>query len=562
MILGRLCVVGLAGLVAAQGPVETREITAATIPYSPRLPVSIKVDARLVEAPVIVRDGQGRAVAGLKKEDFEVRDDKKKRDISSFAVETPDRIVSPSANESVTADRAPAVAASPRPRFTVLLFDDLNSAAAELMSARAAAQRYLKEGLQPGERVSVFTTYGRQLVGFSTDIDKISGSLSKLAPHPVKAAHNGCPTISAYQAYLIANNLDPDVLAVKIDEAHRCGGMRPSRGGANSSDPAAQEVMAVAHSLWEEVRFTSKNTLEVIQAIVDYLVQFQGVRLIICASGGFLSGSLEHELDELVNRALHNGVVIDALDAKALYTQDPLVMGPGASARSLIMQSRLGTQPQESTNDALAALAYGSGGIFFHNNNDLTAGLREMMAPETTYLLGFVPDKIDGKYHHLKVRLTSGAHYDLQARAGYVATPAAPDAPSRKIDEAVLASDVRSDPAVEIRSLIHTGDDGVKSITAVLHLDLKHLPLVEKLGLRTGKVIFIALLSNENGNFVTGTESTIDFALQPATFKKYADGGVNAAATLSAPPGRYRLRGAVDVGNGVIATSTLDVDIP
>jgi hypothetical protein len=143
-----------------------------------------------------------------------------------------------------------------------------------------------------------------------------------------------------------------------------------------------------------------------------------------------------------------------------------------------------------------------------------------------------------------------------------VATPPATDAPPRKIDEAVLTSDVRSDPAVEIRSQMRTGDDGVKSIAAVLHLDLKRLPLVEKLGLRTGKVIFVAVLSDENGNFVTGAESTIDFVLQPATFKRYADGGVNAATALSAPPGRYRLRGAVDVGNGIIATSTLDVEIP
>ena len=108
-----------------------------------------------------------------------------------------------------------------------LLFDDLNSNAADLLNARNAALRFLKEGLQPGNQVSVFTTYGRQMVPFTTDTAKIADALNHLAPHPMKTGVTGCPAISTYEAYLIANRLDETVFENKVDEARRCSGTPP-----------------------------------------------------------------------------------------------------------------------------------------------------------------------------------------------------------------------------------------------------------------------------------------------------------------------------------------------
>ncbi len=117
------------------------------------------------------------------------------------------------------------------------------------------------------------------------------------------------------------------------------------------------------------------------------------------------------------------------------------------------MQASMGTRPQEMSNDALkAGLAYGTGGIFFHNNNDLTAGLREMMARSHLSGGSTPADAADNKYHHLKVRVTAAGHFDVQSRPGYVAAPIAPvaETPPRKIDEAALGSDPRTDaPGVD-----------------------------------------------------------------------------------------------------------------
>ena len=76
----------------------------------------------------------------------------------------------------------------------------------------------------------------------------------------------------------------------------------------------------------------------------------------------------------------------------------------------------------------MANLAYATGGTFFHNNNDLDEGFRRTAdAPEYIYVLGFSPQKLDGKFHKLKVTVMaqagSGAPGKLtvQARQGYYA---------------------------------------------------------------------------------------------------------------------------------------------
>jgi VWFA-related protein len=558
----------------AQGLLDTREVTFSSTPYTPRLPVSIRVDTRVVEVPVVVRNGRGYAVAGLRREDFQITDDGKKREVSSFVAETKERGTSASTGASgaqvmnTAATKMPQAKA--RTRYVALVFDDLNSRVPELMSARLAAARFLKEGLRPGDQISVFTTWGRQVVPFTTNTDEIAAAVNKIAPHPVKADMQGCPSITAYEAYLLANNMDQELLSVKVDETKRCKGIPPTTnrrggGGGGMSDPTVQEVLAMAQSSWEQTRLVSRNTLGAINDIVDYLARHDGERLMVYASSGFLTGTIELDQELLINRALHAGVVIDALDAKGLYTPEAPQPSPGANMHSMIVQQKMGTRPLESENDGMAVLAYGTGGIFFHNNNDLSAGLREMMTPETIYLLGFTPEQVSSnKYHHLKVRLASG-HYNIQARPGYMATPLRPtaEAPPRKIDEAALATDSRADaPAIVGATLRENPKDGGKELAAVLHLDIGHMSFRQAFGIRTQRVTFIAVLNDLQGNFVTGTEYTIDFALSDASYEKYASGGFNASAGLRAAPGKYKLRGVADAGNGAITATTLDVEIP
>ncbi len=72
----------------------------------------------------------------------------------------------------------------------------------------------------------------------------------------------------------------------------------------------------------------------------------------------------------------------------------------------------------------LEELADGTGGIFFHNNNDIDEGFKRVAAsPEYSYTLAFSPHdvKFDGRFHKLKVEVNDGSNLTVQARKGYYA---------------------------------------------------------------------------------------------------------------------------------------------
>lgn len=565
----------LATCLCGQNSIDPKEIDVHSMAYVPRVSNELKVDATLVESIVVVRDGRGRAVPGLQRGDFEIRDEGKKREIRSFAVATavhPGAQAAAGAAVAGTSATPSAPVAAARTRWIGLLFDDMNSTAGDLISARIAALRFLKEGLQPGDHVGIFTTFDRQLLPFTSDTAAITAALTKLSPHPMTPAPGMCPSLTPYEAYVIINRQDPSVLPVKVEETHRCSNIPPSRGRRGGSsdavddtspDPTVQQVVGEARRIWTEVELNSRNTLGAFRDIVDHMGRLQGDRLLLAASSGFLSGTLLTEQDEIVNRALRAGVVIDAIDAKGLYTQSPVESVPGMSVRSAIMQQNMGTRPQMASNDALANLAYSTGGIFFHNNNDLTAGIREMMAPEVTYLIGFAPDgSPDGKYHKLKVKVNAKS-VDVQARPGYMSLAAKVEehAEPRKVDAEVLAVDDHNDAPANFAVTV-AGNEAVKTVSVLLHIDLKSLTLKELFGLRRQKLTYIAALMDQQGNFVTGEECDIDLALKESTLALYVGGGMNLTAKLQAPKGNYRLRGVVEVaGDGKTTSTTIPVEI-
>ena len=87
--------------------------------------------------------------------------------------------------------------------------------------------------------------------------------------------------------------------------------------------------------------------------------------------------------------------------------------------------------------EAMANLSQGTGGVLFHNNNDLNAGFRETsVAPEVTYRMSFSPEGVtaDGGYHKLQVKLAHAASYSVEARPGYFAPE---EAASQKLRESL-----------------------------------------------------------------------------------------------------------------------------
>ena len=547
-----LAAIACLGWAAAQS-IPPDEMQAHTVLYVPPPPVTLRTEVDLVEVPVVVRDGQHRAVAGLTKDDFEIYDAGKKQTITAFSVQ---RFTSPmDAGGGAKAALHPAAAADAagpkgetRSRFVALCFDDLNIDAAALKPAKAAAERFVKTGLAPGDRVAVVTTAQPRDAEFTGDVPGLVERIANVTSNRrfSEDASPQCPRIRPYEAYLIVNHLDNQVLEAKVAEYQACGGRIPR---------PQETVTSMAQGVWQYALMNSRNTLRVIDGLVAGMAKLPGERMILLTSAGFLTGDLEADEDLLMAKALHAEVVIDTLDARGLYTVSP---GDDASdspppgrvpRRAQIVEAQSPGRQEEAKDDGMAALAAGTGGTFYHNSNDLVRGFRELgMAPETMYVLGFAPSggAANGRFHSLKVRLAAGKRYSLQARLGYTASSpnaAARLSPPSRLDSEVTASDTIADLPAEFKWEQRPGPPG---ITMVAHLDIARLHFETRQSRRHQKLTLVGVLLDASGGVVTGKRSELDLNFTEATFAQLAKTGVLVSLTIPAPPGSYSVRALVE----------------
>ena len=135
-------------LLAAEQLAGPDEIRGGVEAYTPpaRSNLLIRTQVNLVEVPVIVRDNS-RIVAGLQRDDFQVTDSGRPREIASFSVEAVNHTM-PSVSSAASASGAspasvPNAAALPK-RYIGFLFDDLNINDADLIGVKKAAEKFLK----------------------------------------------------------------------------------------------------------------------------------------------------------------------------------------------------------------------------------------------------------------------------------------------------------------------------------------------------------------------------------------------------------------------------------
>jgi hypothetical protein len=283
---------------------------------------------------------------------------------------------------------------------------------------------------------------------------------------------------------------------------------------------------------------------------------------------------LDAQRDAAIDHAIHAGIVINALDAKGLWAEAGRPFGQDAQTykgfpiQTFIFEATSVNSRNDAVNAVMAEFAAGTGGLFFHNSNDLVGGFAQLgAAPEVTYLLAFHPDTegAAGKYRKLKLRLTAGSHDYVQTRPGYF-VPANPSAAAttelRKLDQEALATDALAEIPVQLSGRLGKTEKGDPTVSLVIHVDLAKLKFTENWGRQTQKLAFIGALMDANGNLVTAKEGAMDLALKQENLARMQSRGVNAELTLSAPPGPYRVRIVVQDAEGKMAALSQRVEIP
>jgi VWFA-related protein len=390
-------------------------------PPSQGEPTKIVVNVNRVLVPVVVRDKHGAAVGDLKKEDFQLFDNDKPQTISSFMVE---RWVSPigktpgGEQSSVNPTAAPP---QPAPnRFVIFLFDDMHLSPEDLVHSQKAGLKAIDTSLNDSDIAAVISISGKTNSGLTRDHAKLKEAINGLKLRSLYRSSPDCMHIEYYQADLIENKHDPGALADAVGQVFDCN---PGMDRQRDIDNAQRMAEATAMQVQMVGRQDVQTTFATLREIVRRMQALPGQRTLIMVSPGFLTvepDTLTSE-SQIIDIAAESNVIVSAIDARGLYTTS-LSAGDHYGGDAFY-QADIRKRSLEAAENPLSELAYGTGGNFFHNNNDLDAGLASLTeAPGYLYMLEFSPDylKPDGAYHRLKVKVNQEG-LQVQARRGYFA---------------------------------------------------------------------------------------------------------------------------------------------
>ena len=300
-----------------------------------------------------------------------------------------------------------------------------------------------------------------------------------------------------------------------------------------------------------------------------------GQRSMVVVSPGFLTPETDMLQDymDVVERALHADVMISALDARGLY----VVLPGGDISRAIVPSNRIRgghgasvskLDSAQAEGDILSDLANATGGAFFHNNNDLNAGFKQVSAtPEYFYTLGFSPQnmKLDGSYHKLKVSLKNPARLTLQTRRGYYAPKHAADPAEeakQEIQDAIFSQEEMHDLPVELHTQFFKSSDTEAKLSVLAHVDVKSIHYRKIDGRNTNELAVVSALFNQNGVFLQGTQKNVTMRWKDETLNKLAS-GITLKTSFDVKPGSYLVRLVVrDTDGQLMSAENGAIEIP
>ena len=304
-----------------RSPAGAQEVRIHSGPYRPPA-TTIAVQTDLVELGATVRDRKGTPAGGFHASDFRLLDNNIPQTITFFSEERAESAaaVAAPAGPGAGSDTAPGGnAPAPPPRYLALFFDDMHSSMTGFKRSKEAAEKLVGNGLRAGDRVGIFTGSGEVRLDFTSDTKTLLATVANVKWHPEPTALRGfgvCPTLSAYQAYVIARHLDVAAKQIATEEILACEPGTPTW-------VAEQEAQSAGEIAWEHLRLEPSRLLDVLIQVARHLSTESGARILLMVSPGFLTDGMEQQMAKLVDTCLRSGIVMDALDNEGCSQAGP-----------------------------------------------------------------------------------------------------------------------------------------------------------------------------------------------------------------------------------------------
>jgi VWFA-related protein len=502
-------------------------VLVAMLPAAPVLQgqtPSFRVETRVVEVPVVVRDKKtGRAVEGLKAEDFVLLEAGKRQKIEFFSVHRVDASVQSAAKTAARGAARPRVFRNRRGEdgeatpVVAVLIDGFNARFEDQYYAAQAAAKVI----EARERRALWSIYflGRRglrvIHDYSTDTESVVERLRRL-----KAAGDAVEGLGA-----------------------EAGDWRPY-------GPGEFDLRATSNFRRSEEELRARITLGALGDIGRHLSALPGRKSLVWLTTGLslssivdpmklsLSDMWHHTLDTL-NDA---NVAVYSIDSEGVRTARGYRAEVGAS-RTVNIKGGLGSPIGDM--QIMAALADETGGRWFANSNDLVKGVDESLADsQVFYRLAYRASraKWDGGKVDLEVKVLGRKDIEIRHRRSYIARAIEPL--GEKARDRVLADAIISPlEAVEIGVTARlTPIEGSEESMLRLTLDPGSVTLAESGGRYVGRMDIRWVQATVESKVIDDSTDEVNLNLALAEAERTYGEGFNYQKRLRIQPDTQTLK--------------------
>lgn len=414
----------------------------------------IKFETSLVQTDVMVFDKKGKAVKGLRPEQFQLKINKTQREISFFEAkvsggQTSQREeVNSEQPVSVDLNKPPSMAKPDAGRRSIIFFvDDFHLAPGSLVRTRTALLDFINRSVTTNDLIAITSPSGQIgfLQQFTSDKEALRAAVARLNYRADVKRDMEKPPMSEYIALKIREG-DEQALVYYTQEIQRQNCIRTQNQMICTVTPQGARLMAKsrAQQIALESGPSTDNTLRLLEGLMRSAAQLPGRKLVFVISDGFYlndfkTGSLDR-IKRVTDAAGRAGVVIYTLDARGIIGDGIDVMNDKPlDSKGMLIGAGIGEIT--ASQDGLNALAKDTGGQAFRNTNKPMSEWVENVVDETSnyYLVAWKPDDEEqkkGKFKSIEVSIVGRPDLDVRVRSSYFKSAALPLlSTKRKIDK-------------------------------------------------------------------------------------------------------------------------------
>jgi VWFA-related protein len=522
----------------------------------------VRITTNLVQVDAVVTDKQGKLVTDLLPEEVEIFEDGRKQKITHFSynattTEQPAKETTP---KSVDKNAPPVPPSRLRPedvrRTIALVVDDLGLSFESTHFVRDALKKFVDRQMQPGDLVAIIRTSGGMgaLQQFTSDKRQLYAAIDR-----VKWYASGRSGVSAFTP------ITPPT---------------PGEQGADI-DAAAEEFNQFREDVY------AVGTLGAVNYVVRGLRELPGRKSILLISDGFRIFSQDdpnrnfrtlQKLQRLIDEAGRASVVIYTINATGLQTLMPTAADDFSGRDLQQMQDAMASRRNAAfeTQEGLDYLAYETGGMPIKNTNDLSGGIRRVLAEQKGYyLIGYRPDQSTfdprtgrRRFHHLTVKVKRPGKFNVRMRHGFYGVSddekPKPKTLAQQLFDALASPFGATGVHLQLTSLFANDASAGSIMRSLLYIDPGDLTFTQEGGFHRTTIDVMAITFGDNGVPIDQIGRTYQIKLTDDDYKRTMRQGLVYMLTVPVKKaGAYQLRVSLrDSASDRVGSSSQFIEAP